>query len=503
MLDTNIYLDMIVARNQSNNANSYEQFIKLLNYGQVGLIVPKIVETEVLRHIDDEIDKIGIFLKETKKRIKMLYWINDKQSLEQFQEMLKPVRAGVNHLNNEFSQGINQFKKRSKTIMDKVFRNHSTLIINETNEIMFNAMQRRLHKRRPFHYGKDENKDCLADSVIIETLINIKDLMNFHEDDEIFFISRNIEEFSKSKLSTEKSLFHEDIIRSLEKKEILNNVQYRIHFTQSLLDDFTAETENAGIKEELERELVQESLDMQIDESREAGGLGPLSDDHYVQRINDSQEMTELVDRLEAIKIDIDDEYNQYVEDYNDLIEKLDGKNYSDMQNITRYFNAHRDQTIPAIDISDCLNEDDIKEKFELVIFKYFCDPDEIELDDRVNVKDYYELNDTLARFLINNENYEIRTEGNLNPENAGADNIDIALYKNSNRIEAGSINIEYGYLNFNDNGNADDGQSDSIDIQVDEILERLDEIKEKMLNIVNHESFGSLNKFIQMFGPI
>lgn len=72
MLDTNIYMDMVVARNGSHKADSYYQLKKLLDYGQIKLIVPKIVITEVFRHIDNEIGKVGLPLTRLKKGL-MIY----------------------------------------------------------------------------------------------------------------------------------------------------------------------------------------------------------------------------------------------------------------------------------------------------------------------------------------------------------------------------------------------------------------------------------------------
>ncbi|AUN14324.1 PIN domain-containing protein [Paraclostridium sordellii] len=62
MLDTNIYIDMVVSRNGSHKADSYYQLKKLLDYEQIRLLVPKIVITEVFRHIDNDIDKVGHYI---------------------------------------------------------------------------------------------------------------------------------------------------------------------------------------------------------------------------------------------------------------------------------------------------------------------------------------------------------------------------------------------------------------------------------------------------------
>ncbi|CEP83713.1 Uncharacterised protein [[Clostridium] sordellii] len=72
-------------------------------------------------------------------------------------------------------------------------------------------MQRSIYKKRPFHYGgKDKDKNSTADAVIIESLINIKSLININNEDYIFFISRNPADFSADK-GQNKNVLHEDI----------------------------------------------------------------------------------------------------------------------------------------------------------------------------------------------------------------------------------------------------------------------------------------------------
>lgn len=58
LLDTNIYIDMIVSRNTSHTADSYELLKKLLDYDKVKIILPAIIETEIKRHIASEIQNI-------------------------------------------------------------------------------------------------------------------------------------------------------------------------------------------------------------------------------------------------------------------------------------------------------------------------------------------------------------------------------------------------------------------------------------------------------------
>ncbi|MDZ5609137.1 PIN domain-containing protein [Bacillus pseudomycoides] len=104
MLDTNIYIDMLVARYQAHKPESYRHLMKLLNHGEVRLIVPNIVKTEVFRHLDNEICKIGNTIKGIKSKINSLYWINHIEEIEQFNQKLKPVKNGINDITHGFEQ---------------------------------------------------------------------------------------------------------------------------------------------------------------------------------------------------------------------------------------------------------------------------------------------------------------------------------------------------------------------------------------------------------------
>ena len=76
LLDTNIFLNLVVNRRKDVNADLVSSFKKLLDFGEIRLIVPDIVIHETYKHLDDEIYKINVLLKEALKYIKKCYWVN-------------------------------------------------------------------------------------------------------------------------------------------------------------------------------------------------------------------------------------------------------------------------------------------------------------------------------------------------------------------------------------------------------------------------------------------
>ena len=76
LIDTNIFLDMIIDRKNNFSSSLLKSFIKLLDYDEIKLLLPSIVIHETYKHIGDELSKVGKTIKEAKKAIGEIYGIN-------------------------------------------------------------------------------------------------------------------------------------------------------------------------------------------------------------------------------------------------------------------------------------------------------------------------------------------------------------------------------------------------------------------------------------------
>ncbi|MGD6818702.1 PIN domain-containing protein [Metabacillus sp. 84] len=482
MIDTNIYIDMIVARNQSHKPESYNHLMSFLNYGEIRLIVPKIVKTEVFRHLENEIDKIEKVINGIKSNINSLYWVNKIEEIEQFNEKLKPVRMGINNLYDEFEKNKKRYKEDSKDLFNKLFQHQNTIIIDETENIVFKATQRRIHKLRPFHYGKD--KDSIADSIIIETLINIEDLMTFNNDDRIYFLSRNTKDFSAE---DNNNLLHKDISSSLGSKQIHDQIHYRILFTRTLLVDFKDETEHVGLIEELKAEekweqdrQIHESEDFEIEIRREAGGLSSLNAD-FEERIGELNEIQDLLDNLENFKVELVGEYETYSELYFSLYEELGNRHFEEIMNLISNFN--RQKLLLEFDTEGCKDEADLVNEIFSLVHKFCYNSDEIQIDEMIKYQDFFGLNNTLAEFKgFDGSQFRIDINGGLNPNDAGTDLIFIEFYMNNRKIEDGRITLNYGYLEFDEDGNVGDALDESIDIEITSVIGKIECVKNEII---------------------
>jgi len=496
MLDTNIYIDMVVSRNGSHKADSYYQLKKLLDYGEIRLIVPKVVITEVFRHIDNEIDKVGQSINEIKRRANNLYWINHNQELEKFNQILNPAKTSINRLVDEFDENSEEYKIEYRELLNKLYINDNCFIVEENQDIVFKAMQRSIYKKRPFHYGgKDNDKDSTADAIIIESLINIKSLIDINNEDYIYFISRNPADFSVDK-SQNRNVLHEDILSSIRDKGMSDNVKYSTLFTNTLLEEFKEEIESAGLTEELEAEAeyerkleIQESYELQDDYERESVGLSSLSTD-YELVISEKDSIISFIELMEEIREEIRGKCEEYCDKYYELQELVENE---DLDKLNQIINSN---PLLQIVIDDCEDEDEVKDIIKDLIKLKIGEEGYANFGDEIKVEDYFSINDTLFRFNdgLKNE-YKLISSGFLSPRNDDEDTVYLKFYKNDRVIQDGEINIYYGFINFNDDGNVGDGAEEEISISIDGLLTKLVEVKEDIITDLDTK----INKFQNM----
>ncbi len=135
LIDTNVYIDMIVARNKAHTPEAYQYLMKLIENNKVKVIIPDIVVNEVFRHLEVEIDKIGDKIKEISGEMENIYWVNDVNEVKSFNEKLEPVKQDIKSLEMEFKSNIEKFKEEAKRVFESIIKHEKTFSINETTNI--------------------------------------------------------------------------------------------------------------------------------------------------------------------------------------------------------------------------------------------------------------------------------------------------------------------------------------------------------------------------------
>lgn len=240
-LDTNVFINMIVSRDRGHKPESYDNMMKLLNYGEIRLVLPEIIITEVERNLEREVEKTYKKLNEVKKKIKDLYWINKVKEMERFEELKKSVTSNINQLKKQYELNKDVYLQDAKSLLNEIFYHSNTIIIKETDEVIKKAYRRQLYKKKPFNAN---GKDSLADAVIIESLISF--ISEKDKKDELIFISNNKADFSSD---SDENILHKDIQEDIDKVNLGEQFHYSLYFTQTLVTRFEEETDNAGIKE--------------------------------------------------------------------------------------------------------------------------------------------------------------------------------------------------------------------------------------------------------------
>ena len=59
MIDTNIFIDMIIDRKHKVSGKLVDSFIKLLDFDEIKLIVPAIVVHETNKHLEEQLAEVG------------------------------------------------------------------------------------------------------------------------------------------------------------------------------------------------------------------------------------------------------------------------------------------------------------------------------------------------------------------------------------------------------------------------------------------------------------
>jgi predicted nucleic acid-binding protein len=257
LIDTNILLDMIAFRITENPHMTYNLLQTLLDGREdtIRIIVPAIVVQETVRNIDKILTEIEYRLSDIENTLKKGYWINlNEANAAEFKDDINNVTDKFKKYKGKLKTERNSYKELlTKKIMTLI--EHQNAIKIATNDVLLNNVyKRQIFKRCPF----DRKKNALADALIIETLVNIKEFIpSLSVADKIYFITRNTSDFSEP--GDNKEILHSDIVKDLHEKGIGDIVEYRTQFYKMIKNDFSVELDAANLVDlNLESEIAME-----------------------------------------------------------------------------------------------------------------------------------------------------------------------------------------------------------------------------------------------------
>ena len=276
LLDTNIIIDMVVDRKNQMSSDLLESFIKLLDYDEIKLIVPEIVEFETYKHLQSELEQVGKNIQEVMDKIKELYGVTaykiDGLNIEEYK---KESRKQLNQALNMFLGQKEDYKNELFNTIKMVFEHRNSIRIADDGFLNTLVMKRRIYKKAPFH---KEKKESYADGLITETLINLKKYIELKKSDKIYFVTGNFKDFCD--MINDKNRLHPHIIEDLKKQDLETQVIYVNKFNLLIKKELSDNVKNAKLSEEFERELKEQQEEEEAaweidykDMIRESAGL--------------------------------------------------------------------------------------------------------------------------------------------------------------------------------------------------------------------------------------
>lgn len=489
LLDTQIFLDFAVNRQAGVAGKLVSLFISLLNNGEIKLIVPALVKYETSKHLETEILKIDTVLDKTIRQIESIYWVNGIEGeYIDLSEYKKKSKSCILELRDIFNkQKVNYISEATKGL-NEIFGNSNTIVISEDHSLLQSVLQRKIYKRAPLH---KEKKESNGDALIIETLINIRKFIDLVEGDRIFFVTRNTTDFSEDHGDNKKEL-HRHIVQDIEVAGLSEYVAYRINLPECIMKDCEQEITNAKIKKEFELEFaevqaIEEAERYRAFEEnlREAHGLPSLEsfEDMHNQELLDDENAQKIVELYESLG----EKYSELRElyyHYTEILSILDTINQctADSNNIINRFNEFLSRNKERF---CCYTIGDIVDWINMQI-------DKVDIDtEKYKMPDYIDMDETVC-FVDENKNELCLTweDTVLEPESGELHTVYclITTTQNSVPVCRGYININYGFVHEDDEGNVGDACEAEIYIELQDVVELIEQVDANVGILANRQ---------------
>ncbi len=486
MIDTNIFIDMIIDRKHNVSEKLVESFIKLLDFDEIKLVVPRIVVHETNKHLEEQLNEVGKKIKVAIKSLKDLYGINGYEidGLEVKYYKTNSMKQ-LTELYTKYESCRCDYLSGIKATIKKIFEHSNCIIIDDTEQLRSLCLQRRIYKKAPFHH---EKKESYADGLIVETLLHVLDYIILDMND-IIFVTGNTSDFSSI---NDKKMLHEDICEDLKHVGLSEKVKYITSFGELIERELKLEVNNANLKEEFENELrEQEEMDREqlyteVDDlERESVGLTALGnfEDKFLESFSESdfvEKLVELFGRINTYFGILEEIENFYEEDLKNCVSAIEVREIEEF--IERWNDLMGD--LNEVTVFDDIHG--IQEIIDWIDRKAECND---YSDVNVNLPDYISYGTNITIYGIEKEKYDLVMDDlNLSCDNGEVDWLGISIYHAGERCATGNIEITYGFVNFDDDGGVSDACDEDILYQTNGIVDCLSEIVNEYEEYVSEE---------------
>lgn len=465
LLDSNIYINLVVNRNKTITNKVISNFKTLLEKSDIKIILPEIVEYEVYKNLDSEINRVGLNVRNQQKNLDNMWWFSGiiEEEDDNFEINRKKAKKALDEISKSYTDKSNLYTQTIKENIDNIFENEKTIKVKGDADLYKKVLERKIFKRAPMH---KENKDSLADALIIEILLGLErnSDIDLEIEDTIYFVTENIEDFSNGREEREK--IHSDIKEDLEKESLIDKVKYCINFSKLIAVDLKKEYEEAKLEadfsamdEYIEEEEMIDFYDYEVEEARESVGLPSLKnfDEYLENEFIDSKDLRKILEIFEGI--------NELIEQIEDTVGE-----YDDKENL--HFKSNE---------LEILNDENMK--LLLDVFYYYTFEDTFK-----KLPDSLSIGEECTIIKVNKERLTLQWDKvDIQPCNGGSDIIKMYLKNKKNTIMAtGWIEISYGFIEFDEEDHPGDGGKEYIEINLSSIIEELERIKDEYQNFLD-----------------
>lgn len=480
LMDTNIFLDMIIDRKNNVSKELVNTFIKLLDFNQVKLIIPSIVAYETSKHIEEQLFEVDKKIKNAIKAIDEIYGINGYtiEGLE-VKDYKKNSRKELTILKEQYKASHAQYLEEIQSLFQKIIQHPNSIMIEDSDILNTACLQRKIYKKAPLHI---EKKESFADGLIVETLLHIGNLVSLADDDKVLFVTGNTSDFSDSIV---KDTLHVDIQKDIMKKSLENKIKYVTQFSKLVAIDLETEVKEANLAEEFEKEFRENEeqdrllLDAELEDyERESVGLSSLGgfEDNFLDNFRESnfaETVVGLFERLNKCYSDAEELFCFYSEELPDFISLIEIDNINTFITKWNELFLENEEFLTESNISGILNIfDTLQGKATSYDFSDYI----------IRLPDYLDYGDNISFYGKNRKKYTLSMdELYLSCDNGETDQLDITLMNfKGETLGIGSINLTYGFVEFDDDGNVGDACDEDIEYCTIHITSALENIVEE-----------------------
>src|SRR3989338_873303 len=164
-IDTNIFVDCAVKEIIGSDIKVLDQILEKLKKGEVTLVVPENIKVEIIY-------KIGKICEDSKKLVEGMLQKGKTGSQNDKDKIAEKAIAAAEKTSQT---GITMGYKKSKRLMEEIFKNKNTKEVKLTDSLIIAGMKRSLLKKYPFTAKKSENahtkdQDCIAFEALLSFL---------------------------------------------------------------------------------------------------------------------------------------------------------------------------------------------------------------------------------------------------------------------------------------------------------------------------------------------